>query len=271
VNTHRPAQLPGGRFALRYGGAVPEQTFLGRGPVREALLVWAATLAALGLLELLAQVVPLLGQLVGALAVAAFLWVPQQMLERRGLEARDAGLSLDAGKRDLAGALLLSLLVLPPFALGYLKLGAMVSHLPGWLAALAVPFAAPARFALRIPSRPTVALALLALLGQLGGHAAVALSEEFFYRGYLTSLFELAWPPRARIAGARMGRGALLAALLFALGHLLIPAPFRLLTFFPALLFAWLRARTGTIAGAALFHFLCNAVLLLLQTLVVAA
>ena len=67
-----------------------------------------------------------------------------------------------------------------------------------------------------------------------------------------------------------MGWGALVAAVLFALGHLLVPAPFRLLTFFPALIFAWLRARTGTIAGAAIFHFLCNATLLILQNTVVA-
>ncbi|HEX4385461.1 MAG TPA: CPBP family glutamic-type intramembrane protease, partial [Myxococcales bacterium] len=52
---------------------------------------------------------------------------------------------------------------------------------------------------------------------------------------------------------------------LFALGHLLTPAPFRLLVFFPALLFAFLRNRTRTIVGASMAHFLCNVSLLLLQ------
>jgi len=59
---------------------------------------------------------------------------------------------------------------------------------------------------------------------------------------------------------------ALLAAALFALGHLLTPAPWRLAVFFPALLFAFLRNRTGTIVGAALCHFLCNVWLLVLST-----
>ena len=62
-----------------------------------------------------------------------------------------------------------------------------------------------------------------------------------------------------------MGKAALLAAALFALGHLLEPAPWRLLVFFPALIFAWLRARSGTVVGAAICHFLFNVTLLLLE------
>jgi membrane protease YdiL (CAAX protease family) len=245
---------------------VQARNFLGGTPVREAMLIWAGTLLGLGVIEVAALGVPFLGQVVGALAVAAFLWVPQRMLERRGLEARDAGLTLEQWPRDLLHALALALIVLPLFVLAYLNLSALQPLLPDFAAGLAAPFAAPARFVFRLPPAKTQ----LELLGQLGGHAAVALSEEFFYRGYLTSLFETAWPPRQRIAGAAMGRGALVAAALFALGHLLVPAPFRLLTFFPALIFAWLRARTGTIAGAAIFHFLCNATLLILQHTVVA-
>ena len=68
-----------------------------------------------------------------------------------------------------------------------------------------------------------------------------------------------------RILGAPMGKAALLAAVLFALGHLLEPAPWRLFVFFPALIFAWLRARTGTIVGAAICHFIFNVTLLLLE------
>ena len=244
---------------------VPVKNFLGGTPAREALTVWAATLAGLGAIELIAGGVPIVGQLVGALAVAAFLWIPQRMLERRGLEARDAGLTLAQWRRDLASALGLSLLILPPFIIGYLKLGAALPLFPHWLGSLAAPFAAPLHFTFRLPP----ASIQLAILGQLGGHAAVALSEEFFYRGYLTLLFEQSWPPRTKVLGAPLGRAAVLVAVLFAVGHLLVPAPFRLLTFFPALLFAWLRARTKTVAGAALFHFLCNATLLILQSTVV--
>jgi membrane protease YdiL (CAAX protease family) len=46
---------------------------------------------------------------------------------------------------------------------------------------------------------------------------------------------------------------------LFAVSHLaVIPNPLRLAVFFPALLFGWMRARTGSIAAAAVFHALCN-------------
>ena len=102
-------------------------------------------------------------------------------------------------------------------------------------------------------------------IGRLLGNAAVAFAEEFFYRGYLTLRLEERWPPRMRILGAPLGRAAVLAAVLFALGHLLEPAPWRLAVFFPALIFAWLRARTGTIVGAATCHFAFNAWLLLLE------
>jgi len=103
------------------------------------------------------------------------------------------------------------------------------------------------------------------LFGRIAGNAAVAFAEEFFYRGYVTLRFEERWPPVRRILGAKMGKAAVLAAVLFALGHLLQPAPWRLFVFFPALIFAWLRARTGTITSAAICHFIFNVALLLLE------
>jgi membrane protease YdiL (CAAX protease family) len=103
------------------------------------------------------------------------------------------------------------------------------------------------------------------LAGRIAGNAAVAFSEEFFYRGYLTLRLEERWPPATRILGAPIGRAAMLAAALFAVGHLLEPAPWRLAVFFPALVFAWLRARTGTVVGAAVCHFVFNVWLLLLE------
>src|SRR5258708_40312627 len=89
----------------------------------------------------------------------------------------------------------------------------------------------------------------LEFAGQVAGNAAVAFSEEFFYRGYMTLRFEEKWSP---------ARAAVVAAALFAAGHLLEPAPWRLAGFFPALLFAWLRGETGTIVGASLAHLLSN-------------
>ena len=67
--------------------------------------------------------------------------------------------------------------------------------------------------------------------------------------------------------GARRGRwrrrssaGAwIVSSALFAVGHFFTePHPERLAVFFPALVFGWLRARTGGIGAPALFHALCN-------------
>ena len=212
-------------------------------PAREAFLLWLAVLAALAILQLLGLAVPLIHQLVGAAAVAAFLWTPLRMLERRGQDAHDAGWRFDKLGSDLAYALLACALIVPPFALAF---SCFMDALPGLSPAHA------------------------RLLGPYVGRAdplrlTLAFGEEFFYRGYVTLRLEERWPPVRRILGAPMGKAALLAAVLFALGHLLEPAPWRLFVFFPALIFAWLRARTGTIVGAAICHFIFNVTLLLLE------
>ena len=69
------------------------------------------------------------------------------------------------------------------------------------------------------------------------------------------------------VLGAKVGWALLVSSALFALGHLLvIPNPQRLAVFFPALVFGWMRARTGSIAAGATFHALCNVVSDVLHT-----
>lgn len=87
----------------------------------------------------------------------------------------------------------------------------------------------------------------------------IALPEEAFYRGYLQSRLDEAWPPRWRILGARVGPGLFVGAVIFALGHVVtVHLPTRLAVFFPALLFGWLRARTRGIGASVCFHTVCN-------------
>jgi membrane protease YdiL (CAAX protease family) len=231
-----------------------------RSPAREAFFVWLAVLASLAVLRLLGLAVPLLHQLVGAVAVAAFLWAPMRMLERRGEDARDAGWRFDRLGLDVGLALLACAVILPPFALLFAWFVDALPRLPPAQARLLAPYVGHAH-ALRFALGPDP----LDLAGRVAGNAAVAFAEEFFYRGYLTLRLEERWPAARRILGAPMGRGAVLAAVLFALGHLLEPAPWRLFVFFPALVFAWLRARTGTVVGAAVCHFCFNVTLLLLE------
>lgn len=90
----------------------------------------------------------------------------------------------------------------------------------------------------------------------------VALPEEYFFRGVLQPSLDPKHGPPTRLLGARYGRGAILAAALFAVAHVVFDPshhPARLAVFFPALWFAWLRARTGSILPCVVFHALANA------------
>ena len=114
---------------------------------------------------------------------------------------------------------------------------------PGWLGLQG--------FSLRLPA----GLASLALSQLL----VVALPEEIFFRGYLMSRLEERWPSRHRLWGASVGWPLLISSLLFGLGHFLVDfQPARLAVMIPALVFGWMRQRTGSLAPAAVFHALCN-------------
>jgi uncharacterized protein len=90
----------------------------------------------------------------------------------------------------------------------------------------------------------------------------IAFPEEFFFRGYIQTRLQKQRPEGwFTVLGVPIGPAIMWTSLLFAAIHLAwIPLPFRLLTFFPALLFCWLRAYSGSIVGAILFHGLCNIV-----------
>ena len=95
--------------------------------------------------------------------------------------------------------------------------------------------------------------------GALTQFFAIALPEEAFYRGYLQSALDDAWPARIRVFGAAVGPALVVTSALFALGHVATEYhPNRLGVFFPSLVFGWLRAKTGGIGAPVVFHALCN-------------
>lgn len=110
------------------------------------------------------------------------------------------------------------------------------------------------------PSRPFSPVLRTAFLDEvLGQSLVIALPEEAFYRGYLQSTLDQIWRPRWRVLGATVGPALLVSSAIFALGHVLTEVhPSRLAVFFPSLVFGWLRARTGGIGAAVLFHAACN-------------
>ena len=87
----------------------------------------------------------------------------------------------------------------------------------------------------------------------------VALPEEFLYRGFVQQRLNRVLTRRVTILGTKVGLAVLITAALFALGHFLTDMRVdRLATFFPALVFGWLKERRGSIVGPVLFHASAN-------------
>jgi CAAX protease family protein len=137
-------------------------------------------------------------------------------------------------------------------------------HALGWTLAFGAVTFVPFYFGWRAWWGPEGSFALTPRFSEtaneiVGQVVIIALPEEAFYRGYLQSRLDDVWPPGLKIAGAPIGPGIFVASTIFALGHLAtIHAPARLAVFFPALLFGWLRARTGGVGASIGYHALCN-------------
>lgn len=87
----------------------------------------------------------------------------------------------------------------------------------------------------------------------------VAVPEEFFFRGYMQGRLSQVWVPKKQVFGASFGKAQVVTSLLFAVSHSFITFQgWHIFIFFPALLFAWLKEKTGVIWAAALFHAACN-------------
>lgn len=111
---------------------------------------------------------------------------------------------------------------------------------------------------------PTIDLALLQFaFVQL---IVVALPEELFFRGFLHHLLEQAIPPKRRFLGGGVGWALLISSALFALIH--VPRfgdPRSLATFFPGLLFGWMRSATGSILAGTIAHASSNVLMRVLN------
>jgi membrane protease YdiL (CAAX protease family) len=234
--------------------------------VREPLLAFAAATALAAGLSLLGAVVPVVRDYLNALIAVVFFYTPSvaARLARRPFDYRDAGLRLDPVRLNLAVIGGAAALTFPLFVVGFFvfygyacgphgaflhpMFGRLCRHWVGW-----------AGGHLRLPDG-----FLVSVLNQL---VVVAIPEELFFRGYLMARLEERWRPTRRLFGAPVGLALVVSSALFALGHVLvIPNPQRLAVFFPALVFGWMRARTGSIAAGAGYHALCNIVADVLHT-----
>lgn len=228
----------------------------------EILRAWALAVGGLALAKLVSLAEPT-GLLAANLAgVAAFLFIalPDARLRARGEDWPDYGVPLHGltdgrtwrafGKGALA-ALGVAAVVFPLFAAAFWAWSELLPHLPGGLARALAPYAGAPRLAFRLPDGlPTLVLVQLLV---------VALPEEMFYRGFVQTAWARSAPERGvTVLGARLGAGFVRTQVLFALGHLVVLQPWRLGTFFPGLLFGWLRERTGSVAAPVVLHALSN-------------
>ncbi len=223
---------------------------------------WAAVVAGIAVARLLALADPtgLLGANLAGVAAFLFIWLPDRRLRARGEDWSGYGgpahpLTEPRGWRELArGAgvgVLACALVFPPFVLAFWWFARLLPALPPGLAAWLAPYLGEPRLAFRLPDGLPLMVAVQVLV--------VALPEELFYLGLLQASLARAAPGRGvTVLGARLGHGFLLTQALFAAGHLVTLEPWRLATFFPGLLFGWLRARTGGLAAPVVAHALSN-------------
>jgi membrane protease YdiL (CAAX protease family) len=179
--------------------------------------------------------------LVGTLFIA----LPLFVLDRTGRPYVRYGMHAAQPLRDFSYATITALLTFPPIAVAVFSVPAL------WgIAGRTFQWVIPEGFA---------AIAI-------SHFVVVAIPEEFFYRGYLQGRLDDIFKRRFRITGIDAGPGWVLQAMLFALGHFVVDfQPDRLAVFFPALVFGWLRLRTGSIASAVIYHGLANVFMELLR------
>jgi membrane protease YdiL (CAAX protease family) len=229
---------------------------------RELLVVWAKCIAGLAIAKAVSLVEPS-GQLAANLAgVAAFLFIflPDRLLRERGESWAAFGLpwwglkdvrTWKAWAKGAGIGLLVCALVFPAFYFAYGAFVELLPRLPPKMAAWLAPYAGQPHFRLRFPDR----FWLLAINQVL----VIALPEELFYRGWMQTTWRATAPERRfRLLGASLGSGFLATQVLFAAGHLVVFEVWRLGTFFPGLLFGWLRERTGNLAAGVVVHALSN-------------
>ncbi len=224
-------------------------------PTREALTLWGISFASIVTASLIAP------GYAKTVATISFLYLPLFFARGRSegaggkqswsarfwtFDYAEYGVTFRNWRLDLKLALLVFLIVTPLYLVAYVAYAEALTWLPARWAAHLTPYVGKLAFHPRLPNQFG-----LWIIDQL---LVVAVPEEFFYRGYLQSRLREAYPQGRMLLGARLGPAFFLTAVLFAVGHLSIFQMWRLAVFFPALVFGWLRERTGTVLGASLVH-----------------
>jgi membrane protease YdiL (CAAX protease family) len=234
-----------------------------RDPGRDALLSWALALILVTGLVRINVTLPAIGHVGSALVAVLFLYGPMAIAWRRNEDLDDYGFHAAPIARGLAYAGAAIGIIFPIFCVGYFAFyetacgsrllehlvpRGMCIHYSGW-AGVHAP-------TLTLSFAKDFAVQLL----------VVALPEELFFRGTLLKLLEQKFPPKRRILGGGVGLALVISAAMFALIHLPKQGdPRALATFFPGLLFGWMRSATGSILASTITHGCSNMLVRLLD------
>jgi membrane protease YdiL (CAAX protease family) len=242
---------------------------------RDALLAFAVVSVGVTLLLRINVTWPWIGHVGSSLVAVLFICAPLYFADRRHEDLADYGFRSEPLGRGLAIAGVAVAVIVPVFALaffGFYEVAChsdLLSHLAphqmcsryGGLAGLHAPGLALFE---RIPPLPNT----LSLEWCLVQWLVVGLPEELFFRGFLLERLERRFPPKRRILGGGVGLALVLSAAAFALIHLPKDGdPRALATFFPGLVFGWMRSATGSILASTLTHGCSN---ILVRTLEIA-
>jgi hypothetical protein len=201
--------------------------------VHSAVLV-IGTLAVAVIVVNLKPLHPAINANASAIVGSVFLLATWAMILMRKEHPADYGLSLDGWLGEMVMVAILALVSFPPFLVGF-----------------RIWWSPPGGFDWNLPW-PVWQLAATHLF-------VVALPEEFLYRGFVQQRLSKVFTSRVEILGARVGWAVPVTAAVFALGHFVTDfRPDRLATFFPALLFGWLKEKRSSLVAPVLFHAACN-------------
>lgn len=241
---------------------------------RDAFVAWALVAALVAVLVQINIKLPAIGHLGSALVAILFIYTPVAVAWLRKEDLIDYGFQAEPIRRGIVIAGCAIAIIFPLFVLGYFAFYEIACK--SELLSDLVPRGMCARYgglsALHFPDWSWASQGAGSMSGEFIAVqlVVVALPEELFFRGMLLGLLERRFPPKRRFLGGGIGLALVLTSLAFAIIHLPKDGdPRALATFFPGLMFGWMRSATGSILASTLTHAGSNILVRFLELAVV--